>query len=383
MPGRNIYSPSSKTSTTSGTITKSSGFVAVRVKDIILDEYHPEYEKYGKSQAIGVIKYEAIGTADKQSETKALPEAYPLNPAVKSYPLINEIVILESAPQSAPISRESNKVTYYSTIVNAWNLVNHNASPSHYEQQLNLGKDINSLNINPVKPAPGDTLLQGRHGQSIRFTGYKHINNLFVDSSNNGEALTIIRNGQKTEQDREKFINEDVNKDDSSIYLTSNHTIPVEPVTSKQDAFTKPPTTVDSYKGRQIIIDSGRLVFNTKDDDILLSAKDNIGLTGNIVGIDGKEYIGLDATKIYLGKNARKFELQPVILGNSLELFLSTLLSALDSLSTQLTAANANGIPVLTLNTEGPVLKAIVASLKNQINPNGNSQLKSRKVYTE
>lgn len=383
MPGKNLYNPTNSLSTSTFSNSRGSNFIAVKVKDIILDESHPEYIKYGKSQSIGVIKYELVGVADKTTDTAELPEAYPLNTSVKQYPLINEIVILETAPQQGPIKRESDKVNYYSTIVNSWNLVNHNATPSYYESQLNLGKDVKSININPIKPAPGDILLQGRQGQSIRFTGYKHVNNLFVDTNNNGEALTIIRNGQKSEQDREKFINEDINKDDSSIYLTADHTIPITPARDKQEAFTVKPISPTSYKGRQILVDSGRLVFDAKDDDILFSSKENFGITSKVVGIDGLDYVGLDATKIYLGKNARKFELQPVILGNNLELFLSTLLSALDSLSTQLTVANASGIPVVNLNQEGVVLKAIVKSLSRQINPNGNSTLKSRKVYTE
>lgn len=371
---------------TSRSATKAGGdaFLAVRVKDIILDETHPEYEKYGNTSAIGAIKYEPVVDQFKETNLEELPVAFPLNSHVKVFPLLNEIVLIHAAPDKVDTTgRQTIKATYYSTIVNAWNLVNHNASPSWYENKVKLGDNISELAINPLLPSPGDVLFSGRHGQSIRFTGYNHNNNPLVNQENNGDALTIIRNGQKEEQDRQKYINEDINEDDSSIYLASNHQIPLKQARVKQSSFKMAPTSSTAYKGRQVVIDSGRLIFNAKDDDIMISSKEAFGISSNFVGIDAVEYVSMDAKKIYLGKSAKDYELQPVILGNSLEVFLTSLLSGLNSLADQLTAASANGVPILTLNQEGPVLKAIVASLRNQINPNGASMLKSKKVFTE
>ena len=367
------------------TVTPSSGtsLVAVRVKDVILNDKHPEYSKLGKTTAIGAIKYEPITDSSREENTEELMYAYPLEAQLKVYPLVNEIVVIHSTVEKTESARQTNKKTYYSTIVNTWNLVNHNASPSWYDSNVKLGDDVPELNINPLLPSPGDVLISGRHGQSVRFTGYNHVNNPLFNGDNNGKPLTIIRNGQKEEDDKEKYINEDINKDDSSIYLASDHKVPLKQARDKQASFKTTPTSTTAYQGRQVIIDSGRLIFNAKDDDILLSSKEGFGISSNFIGIDAAEYISADAKKIYLGKSAKDFELQPVILGNSLEVFLSSLLNSLSSLADQLTAANANGIPVLTLNQEGPVLKAIVASLKNQINPNGASMLKSKKVYTE
>ena len=379
-----------------GAFTPSGqGLVAARVKDIILDENHKEYERYNRTESIGVIKYELIGGAKRQDDTFNLPEAYPLNTSVKTFPLLNEIVILVSAPDIGVISesgekilqRQSNSRVYYSTIVNAWNLVNNNSSPSYYENQLNLGFEIEEQKINPLKPSPGDILIQGRLGQSIRFTGYKHLNNPLVGSSNNGRPLTIIRNGQQKESDKQKFINEDINKDESSIYLASDHLVPLKPATKKHLGIKLPPQEQEYYKGNQVLINSGRLVFNSKDDDILLSSKNIIGLTGEYVSIDGKESLGLDADKIWLGDKA-KIETEPVILGDQLELWLLDLLNALQSFAdSAATAATVSQDPIPLLNTEGIALKKVLTTLLSKINPGGQegkkSVLKSKKVFTE
>jgi hypothetical protein len=367
------------------TVLPPSGtsLVAVRVKDVILDDKHPEYIKLGKTTSIGAIKYEPIIDSSREENTGELMTAYPLDVHLKVYPLVDEIVLINSTAEKTENDSQTGKKTYYSTIVNTWNLVNHNASPSWYSSNIKLGDNVPELNINPLLPSPGDVLISGRHGQSIRLTGYNHVNNTLFNQDNNGKALTIIRNGQKQENDKEKYINEDINKDDSSIYLTSNHKVPLKQARDKQGSFKVIPTSTTAYQGRQVLIDSGRLILNAKDDDILISSKEGFGISSNFVGIDAAEYISVDAKKIYLGKSAKDFELQPVILGNSLEVFLFSLLNGLSSLADQLIAANANGIPVLNLNQEGAVLKGIIAALEKQINPNGTSMLKSKKVYTE
>ena len=47
------------TSTTSSNTDTNKDFIG-RVVDIILDDEHPEYAKYGYSDSIGLIKYSAL-----------------------------------------------------------------------------------------------------------------------------------------------------------------------------------------------------------------------------------------------------------------------------------------------------------------------------------
>ena len=57
----------------------SNGLVPVRVVDIILDDTHPEWDKYGKMEALGAIKYRVIGEYQDESDPTLLDVAFPLH----------------------------------------------------------------------------------------------------------------------------------------------------------------------------------------------------------------------------------------------------------------------------------------------------------------
>lgn len=373
-------------SNTNGNIrTSIKDLVPARVVDIILDSSHPEWIKYSLFNATGAIKYKLLRTSQDEENPETLSVAFPINSNIRQFPLKNEVVLLINGPSYKAPDGEYANVTYYDTIVGVWNTPNHNAVPVKDTQEVDLGKDIEELStINPLQPFPGDLLIEGRLGQSIRFTGYPHRLNPFVDDENKTLPLTVISNGQiQTESGIENII-EDINEDYSSIYLTSNHLIPLTPARTKRSAFNTEPTEPNQYKGNQVIVNGGRLYFNAKEEDIHLNAIGNIGLTSQVVGLDAVDYIGLDATKIYLGVQARKNELQPVILGNQLEILLASLLTSLDRLGGVLsTATTVSGQSLPTVNLEGFALQAVAQSLAGQINPNGPSLLKSKKVFTE
>ena len=55
------------------------------------------------------------------------------------------------------------------------------------------------------------------------------------------------------------------------------------------------------YKGNQVIIASGRIVFNAKDDAVLIFAKKSIGLSCyNEINLIGNDIV-LDTSRLYLG----------------------------------------------------------------------------------
>ena len=83
------------------------------------------------------------------------------------------------------------------------------------------------------------------------------------------------------------------------------------------------PTLPDQYQGKQVIINSDRLVFNAKDDSILMFTNQHISfssLTGNIhFDMDGENNFVVNSDNIYLGINsAEKLSNEPAILGNKL-----------------------------------------------------------------
>lgn len=359
----------------------------VRVVDVILDDTHPEYEKYEKSKSIGAIKYVPIDKEIKTDDPKTLPIAFPSSATIRTLPLVNEIVLLSKAPSEESVnSKSTNNTTYYTSIISVWNHPHHNAAPGEdVEGGVELGKDFKEKdNVNPLQPFPGDILLEGRQGQSIRLSGAKHFENIYTNQSNEGDPFTIISNGQKSVGNGTQHIVEDINEDDSSIYIMSNQTVPLTQARDKTKAWKKAPTKADRYEGSQVMINGGRLYFNSKEESTLFSSKEAFGVTSKTINLDAKDYIALDAEKIYLGEKALREEFEPVILGESMEGFLYTLLFNLQMLATDLQAATTiDGKPIPLLITRGKVMEASIKGLQNQINPGGKSQLKSRKVYTE
>lgn len=368
---------------------KEQPFIPVRVKKVILDDSDNEYVKYGSSEAIGVIKYKLLSedSKDAQDEVEDLDEAYPLNSTFRTLPLINEIVLLLKGP-APTVGRSTNDTrTYYTSIVALWNHPNHNGYPN--SDTLDLGEGIQEgTDINPLQPFPGDLILDGRQGQSIRFTGFKSAKNTLTDSSNQGRPITIISNGQKLIDDSFTPIVEDINEDASSIYLLSDHSVKLKQASLKRLSYDKVPDTSAEYRGSQVLINGGRLFFNAKNESAFISAAESIGLNGSTLNFDADKYICLDGKSIFLGFKARTADAkqkEPVMLGNKVETYLNSILDLLVELTTGLSqAATLSGEPIPGLIDVGTsTLQQIRNDLKSQLNPGGASPLKSKKVFTE
>ena len=124
----------------------------------------------------------------------------------------------------------------------------------------------------------------------------------------------ILKNGQH-EEDTLPWIPqiEDINTDASSIYLTSTQLIPITPASTNYLSYFSPPIATNEYDGEQIILNSGRLLLNSKSDSILLSSFNSINLNSiNSINIDSNAVL-INSKSIALGdKNAS----EPIILGN-------------------------------------------------------------------
>jgi len=218
----------------------TSGLVPVRVVDIILDDTHPEWDKYGKMEALGAIKYRVIGEYQDESDATLLDVAFPLNFNFKSYPLLNEIVLLTAAPA---IDRDeanvNNSRSYYTTIVNLWNNPHNNAFPDTKQGLEELGYNYeDKANVGPLQPFQGDLTVEGRQGQTLRFTGVDH-DQMFVKNDNQ-KAITIISNG-KVGASADSTVVENINDDPASIYMVEDHKIELSQANSKRKAWNSGP----------------------------------------------------------------------------------------------------------------------------------------------
>ena len=353
-----------------------------RVVDVLLDNTREWInEELGEKYPIGTIKCIRLNQNNEATDVEVY--AYPSSVGTAHIPHPPEIVGLEHKPISDSQFDSTWEALYYTDVVNLWGSPNNNALPAtNFDGQNLLGKDVPTLSdINPLYPFPGDILTEGRQGQSIRIGGFKSAENKLVDDSNNGKPYILISNGQIKTDNGVDHIVEDINKDPNSIYLLSDHQTELVAANLKRDSYDAVPLTSNQYKGNQVIINGGRLYFNAKEDSAFISAKESIGLNARTLNLDAKDYICLDASKIYLGKGARtaKFTKEPVVLGVQLENWLNSLLDSLGRLSRALsTASSVSGGPVTQLNAAGPALQATVTSLRTQI-----KQFQSKKVYTE
>jgi hypothetical protein len=378
--------------------------IPIRVIDIILDNSHPKFKEYGEWNSIGIIFYEHINLAYSAISTTPLSSlpAYPLFPNIKQYPLINEITYLMFLPGSDIISNPNSSTPYYLPPINVWNNQYHNAVPSSnilppsqnqdYQQtevgsirrvednstEINLGKTFNeNINIHPLLPYEGDIIYEGRFGNSIRLgstTKNSFIPNKWSNVGNNGDPIFILRNGQ-TNYNSDPWVpeTEDINNDLSSIYLTSTQQLPLFPASVNNFSFAKstPPTNVGQYEGNQIILNSGRLIFNAKSDSIIALANKSIQLSCNeTLGIDAKQ-ISLTADKVYLGSSEgiEGTKIQPVVLGENLNFVLSDIAVFLQTLNIAFkSAVDSNGAPIVSLQSIASDAETLSNDLLNIVN---------------
>jgi hypothetical protein len=364
--------------------TLDGGLTAVRVYDVILDATHKDYPLMGKELSIGLIRYAPIDRIVEKKDINTLPYAFPLHTNIKVLPLINEVVVISNLPSEKSLDTyKANVKVYYTAIVGMWNNPNCNFLVDEDDQDIVEKEFAENIKVKPLFPYPGDVLIEGRYGHSIRLGGTKTTNNTLSTSENNSLPFTLITNGQTETTEEVRHTVENINEDSTSIYLLSDHTVPLEQARDKTKAWKKAPTKADSYQGSQVMVNGGRLYFNSKEESTLFSSKEAFGVTSKTINLDAEDYIALDAKKIYLGERALREEFEPVILGESMEGFLYTLLFNLQALADDLIIAGTAGVNVQNLITRGKLMQASLKGLQNQINPGGKSQLKSRKVYTE
>jgi hypothetical protein len=328
-----------------------------RVISIVLDETHPRFKELGEWNALGVIEFDSINSPTPPNQF--YPTARPLDPAGKTFPLINEIVYMLALPNTNIGEFTSTKTNYYINTVGIWNHPHHNAFPQNSntlppsQQKDYVQTELGSVrrvtdqsteiflggtfiergNIHPLLPFEGDRILEGRWGNSIRLgSTVKNTPNTWSSTGTNGDPITIIRNGQGNQTD-EGWIPtiEDINNDDASIYLTSTQKVPLEASSTSYNSYSNnPPTTPNQYSGKQVILNSGRLVLNTTEDHLLLSSKQSVNINAiTNFNVDAPQSV-IQSSKVLLGGiNAT----EPVLKGDTTINLLNELVDQLTRLS--------------------------------------------------
>ena len=337
----------------------STGFKVVRTKAIILNQNScPNiWKEYGEYASIGNIIFELpeYPIDDKTDITSPLFNisdvkiAKPIFPNIKHYPLVNELVyIIELA--NTNINQNPDDIDYYYfPPLNLWNSNHHNAFPNEafnttlpesqekdYQQveggsirkvtdnstDIYLGKTFKEkLNIQPLQPYEGDILYEGRWGQALRFSStIPNSDTTWSDNSTPGDSITILSNGTYNNgKDPWEPTIEDINKTPSSIWLSTTQQLPILASSTIYKSYQPKNTPLAPqlyYSGSQIIINSDRVLINSKTDHILLSSKISVGLNSdNSVNIDAKNEASISSPSIMLGNGSRE-KAEPLLKGD-------------------------------------------------------------------
>lgn len=335
------------------------------VYDVILDENNELIKNSSiQSALIGSITFR---TSDDLtiSDDENLPIAYPIEKGFKSIPVRNEKVeIYEFSPgfygyrrlgleinpttnvNGNEIEKTFTPKTNSDTKSSQYNKVqttNINRTNTDKSKTQGLGDYFQpQVGIHKLRLYEGDTLLESRFGQSIRFSAYNNSERTF-------SPTTIIRNGESPtnrQVDENLPVEENINEDGSIILMSSgDYQLDFQPPTETQiDSF---PDIPSKLIGDNLLINSGRVILSAKNEEMRFYSKKGFAFASdgdlsfdvNSVEFFTKEnftfsakdrILTLDsgnAGKINLGSNTN--ELEPVVKGNTLVELLSELIEIL------------------------------------------------------
>ena len=407
--------------------TLNDKMVTARVVDISLNSNSQLFNQTGQWGGIGTIQYQLVSTptspiVSNQSLSSNL--AKPLFPQLKNYPLVNELVILFRLPTTGDSQATGTYNYYYLNSIGIWNHPEQNGIPDVYSTnttespsqnksndsielgniqqpsdtpfQLDLngnsgGNFIEKGNIRPILSFIGDQIFEGRFSNSLRLGSTSpsqgSVVNNWSTTGEIGSPITILRNGQPKDLGEPGWlpITENINTDLSSIYLTSTQQIPIEISVASSttgggtsvpfsDIIKETPQSPQSYNQQQIILNSGRLIFNTNVDSILMSSQKSIAMESveglGIKSLEGNVNLLSPKGIVSLGRQNAS---ESLILGDA---FITQFSSLLENLNILLTALS--GEPLIPAAAASAVLiQTSISNIKAQI-PN----LTSKSVKT-
>jgi len=397
----------------------------VRVHFTFLDmEYvkrtYPKlYEKYGGYDALNGILFDSftypiVSNPELSFEDNLVSNysfAKPLFPNIRHIPLLEEVTYIISLPSVAsqnPRNVDLNQPEYYYFFpINLWNTSHQNALPDplvEYNTQtapqpknisykrVEAGATINSdapspeislgdtfkqrNNIKYLTPYEGDVIHEGRWGQSIRFGSTVLGKNPWSQVGTNGDPILILRNGQASSS-TEAWVPtfEKINEDLGSIYFGSTQKLPLDASSTNYNSYksSNAPTVPNQYNQNQIMITSGRLVFNSSLDHILLSSNKSINLNAQeSINIDADTTV-IESGKVYLGSKDAD---QPLLLGNETVSILNQLINNLKIFMN--ICATTTGLPQLApLNGIAQTVGNNLANIQKELD-----KIKSKDTFT-
>ena len=344
------------------------------------------YEREGKSNGMGTIFYlDYNGSKDtvlNEVNLSSCLVAKPYYANLQDYPLVGELVHLIDAP--SPASQVSNNATqkYYTGVINVWN---NNQQNSLSNDRLGKTFDENS-DIRKLLSFEGDRIYQGRKGNGIRFgSTVKSTSQLneWSEVGNSGDPITILVNGYITTDKKQLTPNiEEINKELSSIYLTSTQRIPLIPDRNNiLNPITNPKKVSDYFGGSQLLFNTDRLIINSKKDEVMIFAKTNIELnTNNVINLNAGERTHFNSPRNFIGtKSDGSLPDEPLLLGGKTIELLTDILEAISNFGSELSSVISApaGSPLIDLNASANKLSNTINNLMGKL-----EKIASQQNYT-
>jgi len=344
-----------------------------RVYGVVTTENTPTaamFKKVGGFNAIGTIFYlnynESIGVVGSMDDAflDGCSIAKPISSQIANYPVLHELVNILNLPSSDTQQSPGSTFPYY-TLINLWNSVQQNSQPANTNANLGITFVENS-NIRSLLPFEGDYIIQGRQGGSIRFSSTTKLysdKNEWSSIGNEDSPIAIITNGLKFDPKKSYYV-EQINKDDSSLYLTSTQQLPLQTDrTGVLNPLTNP-IEASKYFNPQAILNSDRIILNSKKDEVMLFAKTNVEIsTKNIINLNAGDRVHLNSDRVFLGTVNNQLPTENIVLGGKLHDLLLDLMDTIHQFGTDI--ASAIGSPEGTPATD---IISAANSLCNSIN---------------
>jgi hypothetical protein len=259
--------------------------------------FKPFKDENGDEWPLGTIGIQVLSSNIRERSVFDYASPFSLS---RRIPLVGEHVIIFKAPGIfSEAAGRNTDVFYYLDPISIQGDINCNLLPNYsvtYVQPSNNfnkatapiiakntpfkpGENFKEQNVKPLQPFEGETLIESRFGNSIRlgttYTNYSiYQTNPTYTTNQNGAPILILRNGTGTAGPGNAYVVEDIEKDKSSIYLTSN-----QQLTAFKGAQPKVGLGVkllSLYKDPQVALSSDRIVLNAKRDNILLVSKTDV-----------------------------------------------------------------------------------------------------------
>ena len=320
-------------------------------------------------------------------------EARPLHSNIKHIPIEGEVVLITKSTGAYANAISPSQDYYYTAPISIQSSVHHNGIPGVTKVPTNLTATIRNrnnrqdvtdgipnnpkdrlltgetidpffperLDVYPIQPYPGDIILEGRWGQSIRFGSTVDTSNLFSvyplwseGLGKSGNPITIISNGTNPKlKGYNRFTIENPDTDDASIWLTSGQTLRFTPASKTYPSIRskKINTYRDTkYAGNQILITSDRIILNARQNELIGFSKKGVGFsTEGALSLDAKIVVESESKRINLGLNA----VSPALLGDKTMLWMKEMCGYLTQLIDEIVSAQ---YPTAVGPTSGPPL---------------------------